>query len=143
MDIHFVCVKKEYTTGVVIRFKWRIPYSVLKTTPYSLKIDLETVCYLITKDLTEFYNYIDLSAVSTVSYPQRSSIPVNDFLNAIRQKEDSNFGDDYYIVDSDYGYMLKEYVDRLSNAVSFEIIKIGSNIGQGVYEVSYWSTSPI
>ena len=121
----------------------QMAYSVLKTTPYSLKIDLETACFMIMKDLKEFYNFIDLSSVSTISYPQKTTITVNDFLSAIRQKEDSNFSDDYYIVDSDYGYLLKEYVDQLPNAVSFEIIKIGSNIGQGVYEVSYWSTNPI
>ncbi len=121
----------------------QMAYAVLKSTPYSLKMDLETAFFMIMKDLKEFYSFIDLSAVSTISYPQKVSIPVNDFLHAIRQKEDSNYTDDYYIVDSDYGYILKEYVDQLPNAVSFEIIKIGSNIGQGVYEVSYWCTNPV
>ena len=116
-------------------------YCITKTTPISLNTDLESANYIIRKDLEEYYHYVELSAVDLGHSPCK--IKVADFLKADKQRRDPDYNYDFYVDNSDYGRKLKEFLDEQPDPIIFEIRNISSNIGQGVYEISYWATKPI
>lgn len=118
-------------------------FFISRSTPYSLKIDLETVSFMIQKDLEAFYHFIPLQSVVTPSFSKPTTIKVPELLRAIAQRDDPGYNYDFYGDNSNSGRMLKEFVDSLPKAVSFAPIKIGSDIGNGVYTISYWATAPI
>ena len=118
-------------------------FFISRSTPYSLKIDLETVSFLIQKDLEEFYNFISLQNIVTPSFSKPATIKVPDLFRALIQRDDPDYKQDFYVDNSSRGRMLKEFVDSLPKAVSFAPIRVGSDIGNGVYTISYWATSPI
>ena len=118
-------------------------YLISKTTPVSLKIDLETASFLIKKDLGSFYNYIDLTSVITRSYRNPSKIKIQDLLIAISQRDDPRYTHNFYVENSDNGKKIKEYLDNAPSNLIFNIARISANQGQGVYEVSYWATGLI
>lgn len=117
-------------------------YYIIKTTPISLKIDLLTAFTLLKNDLQEFYAFMDeQSFISSDGLEKK--IKIIDLLEAFKKKSESNYDRDYYISNSEYGRKLKEIVDNSPEAISFGPIKLSANMGQGVYEVTYWSTLPI
>ncbi len=118
-------------------------YLITKTTPVSLKIDFKSAYLMISHDLQKLYHYINLERVITASYIRPSQIKPADFLLAISQRDDPDYNYDFYCDNSDYGRKIKELLDDSPDEIIFEIIKLGSNIGQGVYELSYWATKPI
>lgn len=118
-------------------------YLIVKQTPISLKINLEAASFIMIQSLTKYYNYIDISKVSTASNPEVLKISVHDLLKAQEQKRDSNYRYDFYVENSNDGRKIKEYLDGCPDSIIFEVAKISSNIGQGVYEISYWATGLI
>lgn len=116
---------------------------VTKVTPVSLHTDLQTADFIIKKDLEQHYNYFDFSSISTETYPTPSKIEALDLLLAIKQEQDSEYNFDFYVDNSDYGRKIKQFLDINKSPIVFEIIRLGSNIGQGVYEVSYWATGVV
>lgn len=118
-------------------------YYISRSSPYSLKIDLENAYFLIRTDLEEFYNYIDLSSANTPAFPKSSALNPVDLVRAIKQRDDPAYNQEFYLDNTDAGRRLKEFVDILPETVAFGSIRINGNIGQGVYEVSYWASSPI
>ena len=116
-------------------------FYITKTTPISLKIDLYTAYTLVKKDLQEFYGFIDEQVyMSSEGIPKK--IKTIDLLEAFQKKSEKNYDRDYYISNSEYGRKLKEIVDS-SEVISFGPLKLSSNYGQGVYEISYYATEPI
>ncbi len=110
-------------------------FCVIKTTPISLRIDLQTAYTLIKKDLQEFYAFIDIEGQDFISNDGiHKKIRTIDLLEAFKKKRESN---------SEYGRKLKEIVDNSPEAVSFGPIKLSANWGQGVYEVTYWAAEPV
>ena len=115
-------------------------FYITKTTPISLKIDLNTVYTMLKNDLQEFYGFMDEQVfISGERTPKK--IKTIDLLEAFQNKSE-NLNRDYYISNSEYGRMLKEIVDS-SEIISFGPLKLSANFGQGVYEVTYWATEPI
>lgn len=66
-----------------------------------------------------------------------------DLLHAVQQRDDPCYVQDYYIDNSEKGRKIKELLDGITDNIIFEIIRISSSYGQGVYEVSYWATGLI
>lgn len=118
-------------------------YFVSKATPISLKIDFKTAYHMILCDLGKYYNYIDLERVKTLSYAKPSPIKPSDLLLARIQRKEPGYKYNFYIDNSDYGRKVKEFIDESPEEIIFEISKVGSNIGLGIYEISYWATAPI
>lgn len=118
-------------------------YLISKTTPVSLKIDLETASFLIRKDLASFYNYVDLSNIRTCKYRSPFKIKAIDLLLAISQRDDPEYTHDFYCDNSDNGRQIKDFLDKAPTNLIFNIARINANQGQGVYEVSYWATGLI
>ena len=118
-------------------------YYISKSTAVSLKIDFETAYFTILQDLKNYYHYVDISAVATPNYPTLSAIKAQDLLFAITQRDDPSYNQEYYFDNSDYGRKIKELLDSSPNHIAFSIIRVNGNIGQGVYEVSYWATGPV
>lgn len=118
-------------------------YLITKITPVSLKIDFTTAYHMICHDLKKFYHYIDLERVTTASYIRPSKIKPTDLLLAITQRDNPDYKFDFYCDNSDYGRKIKELLDDSPEEIIFEIVKLGGNIGQGVYEITYWATHPI
>ena len=114
---------------------------IIKTTPVSLKIDLLTAATMIKSDLQEFYGFMDEQYFMT-SAGIKKEIKAIDLLAAFKQKIEKNDDRDFYVYDSEYGRKLKEIIDS-SEALSFGPIKLSANVGQGVYEVTYWGTVPV
>lgn len=115
---------------------------ITKTTPVSLNIDLGTATFLIEKDLREFYGMIDLPVFTLVddSLFNIKKMTPYDLLIALNQKYDTSYSHDFYVENSDYGQQVKAFLDSIQGHFIFETVKISGNIGQGVYEVSYWAT---
>ena len=118
-------------------------FCINKLTPISLKIDAETAYFLIIEDLFNFYNYLDISTVTTKSFAEPSIIRPLDLLHGVQQRDDPCYSQDFYIENNDKGRKIKELLDETSDNIIFEIIRISSNYGQGVYDVSYWATGLI
>ncbi len=118
-------------------------YFISKSTAVSLKIDFETAYFTILQDLKSYYNYVDISSVATPHYPTPSAIKPLDLLFAITQRDDPSYNHEYYVDNSDKGRKIKELLDLSPQNLAFDIIRVNGNIGQGVYEVSYWATGPI
>ncbi len=117
-------------------------YHITKITPVSLKVDLETAYFMIIRDLTEYYNYV------TPLYkpsPEAASIKIQipDIITGLAQRDDPEYKLDFYVTNSEYGESIKRFLDDRPKVLSFGPVKIGSNLGQGVYEVSYWASNPI
>ncbi len=117
-------------------------FFVTKTTPVSLKVDLNTAYSMISQDLKDFYNYAEVP-VALSSSEATSKIRVADLLLAITQKDDPTYTEEYYVDNSYYGRELKEYVDSSPRDFIFEVSRVGGNVGLGVYEVSYWGTGAV
>ncbi len=118
-------------------------YYISRSTPYSLKIDLETANFMIQKDLEEFYNFVSLQNILMTSSTKLITIKVPDLLRAFIQRDDPRYTQEFYGDNSNNGRLLKEFVDSLPKAVSFAPIRVGTDIGNGVYTISYWATAPI
>ena len=116
-------------------------YFITKMTPVSLRTDLETAYYMIKKDLKEYYNFID--NISSKSSLNGVNIKPADLLIALAQRKDPDYNQDFYVSNSDYGKMIKEILDTAPQIISYGPIKLTSNMGQGVYEISYWASAPI
>ena len=118
-------------------------YFITKVTPISLKVDFETAFFLIRKDLQAFYNYVKLPSFAVTPTAPKVPLTARELLLATQQKEDQFYSYDFYVDNSDKGRQIKAFLDGDERPIIFEMIKVGSNIGQGVYEVSYWATGPI
>ncbi len=115
-------------------------FYITKTTPISLKIDLYTAYTLVKKDLQEYYRFMDEQVFISGEGIQKT-IKTIDLLEAFQNKSE-NYNREYYVSNTEYGRKLKEIVDS-SEVISFGPLKLSSNYGQGVYEVTYWATEPI
>ncbi len=115
---------------------------VTKTTPVSMNTDLLTAKFLIEHDLKEYYNYIDLPVfdVTDISGVNSKKLTKHDLLIAVKQSSDESYNSGFYVENSDYGYQVKRFMDSIEGPFIFETSKITGNIGQGVYDVSYWAT---
>lgn len=118
-------------------------FYVTKATPISLKIDLETASFLIKQDLMAYYNYTDISAIRTRSYPTPTKIRPLELLKAIGQRDDPGYTYEYYLDNSEKGRKIKQFLDHAPKSIIFDIIRIGSNYGAGIYTVTYCSTGLI
>ncbi len=118
-------------------------YLITKTTPVSLKMDLETAEYLIKRDLIDFYHFIDISAIRVPDYPDVLKITAHDLILACSQRNNEKYSNDFYVDNSDKGRLIKAFLDIAPQALTFDLARIIANLGQGVYDISYWSTGPI
>ncbi len=118
-------------------------YFITKMTPLSLRMNLETAYYMIKKDLREYYNFLDNVSIKSAQGSSNGNIKPTDLYTALSQRKDPNYNYDFYVSNSDYGKMIKKTLDNSPQIVSFGPIKIVSNIGQGIYEISYWASAPI
>ena len=118
-------------------------FMITKSTPISLKIDLQAAAFLINQDLKDFYNFIDLNAIELYTEVAKIKISAHDLLLACKQRDDPDYSFDFYVDNSEQGRMIKTWLDSADKAISFEVARITSNIGQGVYDITYWATGPI
>lgn len=118
-------------------------YLITKTTPYSLKIDLETVSFLVMKDLKAFYNFKDLPFFQLSPTDQAVQLSHKELLQAVAEKNDPSHAYDWYVVNAEKGRQIKAFLDGDDRPITFEVVRVGSNHGQGVYEVTYWATGLI
>ena len=117
---------------------WRI----VKSTPHSLKIDLETAKFLIMQDLRKYYHYIELPELG---YNHRI-VNGRDCYDWVKINETyllyeipRGLNDEY----SDRNRKVNEWWASVPDNIIFDVYAISSNIGQGNYEVTYWATDVI
>ncbi len=113
-------------------------YYITKTTPISLKIDLDTTCFSILSDLRNHYNFHSLKDILV----EDRFGPI-ELLVSMAQKKNDEYNYPFYVENSDFGHRIKKVIDTQPETIAFEVIRINANIGQGVYELSYWATAPI
>ncbi len=118
-------------------------FLITKSTPISLKIDLQTASFLIRQDLGDFYNYININDIRLPTLSTPIKISASDLLLACHQRDDPDYSYDFYVDNSEQGRLIRAWLDSVDKAISFEVAKITSNIGQGVYDITYWATGPI
>ncbi len=109
-------------------------FVISKITPISLHVDLETAFFLIKQDLKKYYHFADI---------KQTRIRPVDILKAIPQRDDPSWNEEFYVDNSEYGRQIYMFLDDVPQCFIFDIFNIRSNIGQGVYEVSYWATGII
>ncbi len=118
-------------------------YLITKTTPISLKIELQLAYFMLIKDLREYYNYIGDPILIPHPDGKQIKISIPTLLTAISQRDDPLYTREFYVSNSESGVALKAYLDHIPQLISFGAIKITANIGLGVYEVTYWTSAPI
>ncbi len=118
-------------------------YYITKSTPISLTIDAETAYFLIMEDLYSYYNCIDITSITTKSFGEPFVLSPLDLLQAVKQRDDPCYAQDFYVDNNDKGRKIKELLDDIDDNIIFEINRISSNYGQGIYELSYWATGLI
>lgn len=115
---------------------------IVKQTPISLKIDVATASFIIKQSLYKHYNFRDISQIST-TIDSSIKMTIHELLIALEQKNDPDFNHEFYVENSTRGRRIKEYIDGCPDSIIFELAKISSNIGQGVYDISYWANNII
>lgn len=102
-------------------------WQIKKRTPYSIKIGVRDIKDIITKDLKEYYGFIEYRDTDTL-------LLVRD-----RWKEDENsFNYSYDSYEKELQIMYSTGGD-----FSFKLEKINANLGQGLYEIVYYATEPM
>lgn len=119
----------------------RNAWVITKSTPYSLKIGLQEVSYMIERDLSEFYNYKTLPVVRSNNAGYKEHLSINGLLDYYER---------YYLKKMDRNSIYDEaerkalsWMDELNGIVVFNITRIGRNYGTGCFEVTYWATDLI
>jgi len=108
------------------------------STPHSTKLNYKNASFLIKRDLIDFYDFIDIALddISNEKYYE----PI-DMLKDHRKYFIENRFDEYQKIQNELIKKRIKFLDAHHGNIAFEIQKISANHGQGVYEVSYWSTS--
>ena len=115
-------------------------YLITRATPYSINIALKEVAFLIKQDLILYYGFIN---DRTYTYEfndlvMKEEVTDRDILvriPTIREKVERN---EELILDEN---ALQEWYIKSQDETAFCISKISANYAQGIYEVSYFSTT--
>lgn len=116
-------------------------FLIKKATPYSTKMDLKAVKYLIVSDIEEFYNGV--LGYNEKKIGQFGNVTAKDILGYA--KHEKKFYDDVN-PESDYGVFFEHMKSRnieIGDPLVVDIKNIHANLGSGYYEVSYWATGII
>lgn len=102
---------------------------ITKSTPYSIKMDLGEVQYIIGCDLRDYYGYRELPA----------HLGVLDMLDYCKRF----YMDGESRIDIQNEEMLEKlaFLDECGGKLAFELSRISSNFATGTYEISYWATA--
>lgn len=130
--------KRQYS------YKYESPaWLVTRSTPYSIKMTLDEVTFMLNRDLREFYGFLDLPLIETTDYNYKTVLKqwnIKDFFSIMgchNPKEDrSKIGSEEVLQKLDF-------LDSCDWKLAFEISRIAKNAATGCYEVSYWATEPI
>lgn len=116
---------------------------ITMSTPYSIKMGLKEVSFMLEKDLTDFYGLRKLPDIPETDYRGKPSFKtwyIKDFFSDLRyHKKDA----DRSSIQNESLLFKYEFLDSCDWELAFEISRIARNSATGCYEVSYWATSPM
>lgn len=127
---------------------------ITKSTPYSIKIPFKEAYSIMEQDLKNFYGYIGkikvsyVPSYSTLGREETSVLSSADLIKICEEMADENYSgnqEGFYLDNSPKGHAVYDYFKEngIGQEITFEITKVSANYAQGVYEISYWSTTQI
>ncbi len=131
--------KKKYTPEVN-----REAYYITLSTPYSIKIPYADVMDLLKADFRDFYNYIEIPRFED-ERGNKHKLNAKQFFKCLDELENPIWQErDFLLSNCQFGKNVKKFFSGISvDKLVFEISEISTNIAQGRYEVSYWSTGSL
>lgn len=119
---------------------------ITKSTPHSINIPLEAAHELILRDLQDFYSFTGIPTLRFCrnGIKEERVLEAGNILKAVSQLTNPSCQDqEYFLEHTEYGHAVYLYLSEYQFSISFELSKIACNYSQGVYEVSYWATTPV
>lgn len=127
---------------------------ITKSTPYSIKIPFKKAYSIMAKDLKDFYGYVGKIKVSYIpshsvyGTEETSVLSSTDLIKISDEMADESYSgnqEGFYLDNSPKGHAVYDYFKKhgIGQEITFEISKVSANYAQGVYEITYWSTTQI
>jgi len=108
--------------------------------PYSIKIPLKEVSFLIKKDLTDFYGFVELPMIYDRETEKYTRLNIKDYFSFVSFHAPS---DDFSSIIDSHIIQLLNFLNSCDWKFAFKIRRLVRNAATGCYEVSYWATDPM
>ena len=123
----------EYSRSCTIKV-WKIT----KSTPYSIKLGIEEAAYLIKQDMVEYYKLRPFPLKR--QFNEIKSMTYEDIAYEIESYFKREIDDTDWVRYQERNKMVTNFIEQYDGLVVTEPVEYSTNIGQGVYEVTYYAS---
>lgn len=113
-------------------------WKITKSTPYSIKLGIEEAAYLIKQDMVDYYKLRPFPLKK--SFDGIKSMTYEDVAPEIKCYFEREIDDTHWLRFQERDKRVTDFIEEYDGLVVTEPIEYSTNIGQGVYEVTYYAS---